>query len=108
MPRVSDVSKVLIAMTLWGCGSSREVDPKAPVPQGPVDPGKPGHDFSQVTAITSQYCLRCHSTSGFLKSEAQWDASEAKARLTARSMPPAGTNEAKNLSDADRSFLISF
>jgi uncharacterized membrane protein len=97
---------VLIGFMFWGCGSQRELEPKTPIPESPGQPS--GKDFAQVTAITNQYCLRCHSTSPFLKSEAAWDASEAKARLTARSMPPGGTNEAKNLSDKDRSFLISF
>lgn len=99
---------VLVGFTLFmGCGSQREVEPKAPFPDtGPSEPGASG--FAEVQAVTTQYCLRCHSTSQFLKTEKAWDASEAKARLTARTMPPAGTNESKSLSDADRSFLISF
>jgi len=99
---------LLVGFTLLqGCGSQREVEPKAPIP-GPGNEQPGGSQFSQVQAVTTQYCLRCHGTSQFLKTEKAWDASEAQARLTARSMPPAGTNEAKSLSDADRSFLISF
>lgn len=99
---------VLVGFTLFmGCGSQREVEPTAPIPGGNL-PAPGGDQFAQVQAVTTQYCLRCHGTSQFLKTEKAWDASEAKARLTARSMPPAGTNEAKSLSDTDRSFLISF
>lgn len=105
----SALTTSIIYVLLGGCGTSREVDPKTPNSPAPgPSPSPGGSDFSEVTEITDGSCKRCHSTSQFLKSEAAWDASEAKERLTARTMPPAGTNEAKNLSDADRAFLIAF
>lgn len=96
---------LLISLFLQGCGSQRVVESTAPISKQP-DLGNT--DFKNVQAITNQYCLRCHASSQFLKTEKAWDASEARSRLTARSMPPAGTNESKSLSDVDRSYLISF
>ncbi len=93
---------------LVGCGSQREVEPKAPIPQPTGQPNPGSTSFADVQKITTDYCLRCHTTSQFLKSEAGWRGSAAKERLSNNSMPPAGTPEARNLSQADRNKLIAF
>jgi hypothetical protein len=90
-----------------GCGSRREVD--GPTPQPTVKP-TPGGDisFQDVQAITSQFCIRCHTTSQFLKSETAWRASEAKQRVSNGSMPAAGSAEARAITAADRGVLVNF
>jgi hypothetical protein len=100
----------LLIIFLWGCGSQREVEPKAPVPQPqPTVIPQPGQkSFADIQAITSASCLRCHTASQFLKSEAAWRGSEAKNRVSNNSMPPPGTPEARNLTPADRATLVSF
>lgn len=97
-----------VVLFVGGCGSERQIEPKAPIPSPTQTPLPGGIQFSQVQGITGTYCLRCHSTSQFLKSEQAWRSSDARARLTARTMPQAGSAESKNLSDADRGLLISF
>jgi hypothetical protein len=94
----------ILIIACYSCGSSQKDEPAANFPP-PIPPSKA---FGQVTALTNQFCLKCHLNSGFLKTENQWRASDARARLTARTMPQVGSNEAKVLSDKDRSFLISF
>jgi hypothetical protein len=58
----------LLIIFLWGCGSQREVEPKAPVPQPqPTVIPQPGQkSFADIQAITSASCLRCHTASQFL------------------------------------------
>ena len=105
------VLTINILLTVWGCGSQREVEPKAPVPVPTVQPtpGPGGQtSFADVQAITKDYCLRCHSTAPFLQSEAGWKGSQAKTRVSNQSMPPPGTAEARNLSATDRQKLVSF
>lgn len=98
------LSVFLLFLPVYGCGSSPRDEPAANFPPPPP----PSKAFGQVTALTNQFCLKCHLSSGFLKTENQWRASDARSRLTARTMPQVGSNEAKILSDKDRSFLISF
>lgn len=99
----------MFAISFWGCGSEREVEPKTPLPTPKPTPGPGGEtDFTDVQAITSQFCVRCHSTSQFLKSETAWRSSEAKARVGNSSMPPPATNEARNITAADRAVLVNF
>ena len=100
---------VYLLFVFSGCGSEREVEPKAPVPN-PTKTPSPGGDtsFADVQAITKDYCQRCHSTSQFLKSEAAWRGSEAQTRVSNNSMPPPGTAEARNLPAADRAILANF
>lgn len=98
-----------LILTLWGCGSERQIEPKTPVPQPTTKPGPGGEiTFAEVQAVTDASCKRCHSTSQFLKSEAAWRASEAKARVSAGSMPPPSTPEARNISADDKATLINF
>lgn len=99
----------MFASVLGGCGSQREVEPKTPVPQPTAGPSPGGPiAFAEVQKLTTDYCLRCHTTSQFLKTEDAWRQSAAKTRLSNQSMPPPGTPEARNLTAADRQKLISF
>lgn len=104
-----------IMMFFWGCGAEREVEPKVPVPPPSTNPKPPdngdGDDkdtFADVQPIIQASCARCHASDGFIKSEAGWRASAAQTRTGNASMPPPGTPEARGLSPADRSRLVSF
>ena len=100
-------SAVFLSLVLVNaCGASREVEP-APGPRNSIS--TPGQlTFDGVKALTDVSCKRCHASDAFLKTEAAWRASRAKGRLSSREMPPASTNEAKGLSEANRSLLINF
>ena len=97
----------LIAVLFLGaCGGTEAAPPLAP-PDLPPDDGTP-LSFTDVSKITKIYCLPCHASSPYFKTEAAFRASQAQERAGNRSMPPQVSAEAANLSDADRARLVAF
>jgi hypothetical protein len=106
------VSLAAIAMTLGlaACGSDKKDTPAA-TPTTPVT-------LEQAQAIVTKSCVNanCHdkahaggASSDFTTiTAASFKATDAKNRLTDKSMPTPNNPEGKTLSDADRTTLLNF
>lgn len=73
--------------------------PQVIVPQT----GKPS--FAEEQQIMQKYCVECHASSAFTKSEQALIGSTAKQRVQNATMPP---NYATQLAAADKARFISF
>ena len=96
-----------LVLLMVGCGSEREIEPKeAPPAAGPPPVSAPS-SFAEIKPLLDKYCIRCHAGDGFLLAEARWKASQGPARVQNKSMPQAGSQEAKAFTEADRAKILS-
>lgn len=100
----------LIAFVLGvlSCGSPQAERPQysEPAPQPrpiPTPGGKPS--FAEMQSIMQKYCVDCHSSAAFIKSETALIASTAKTRVQNATMPPPYAGQ---VSAADKARFISF
>lgn len=84
---------VMLSILANSCGGyetkSEAPASPAPTPNPTPNPG-PGTptDFAEITRLMSQFCVECHAGAGFTKTEQQFRASSAKARVQNGTMPP--------------------
>lgn len=79
---------------------------KEPVPgpgPGPKPVGKPS--FAEEQQIMQKYCIDCHASAAFTKSETALIASTAKNRVQNATMPPPYSVQ---MSPADKARFVSF
>ena len=100
---------VLLALLVLACGRDPHVvekykDNPDPPPGG--DPGGEQLTYGEMQALLNNYCQACHSTAGFMQSEAALRSSGVKDQLWSRRMPP--SNAPKQLPDKERADMISF
>ena len=103
---------VLFAMII-GCGGTKTVETQVPVPQPTQTPGPGGEDpgadkisYQKMQGYLNNYCQSCHSTAQFMSSETALRASQVKANLWSKRMPPA--NASKALPENIRTEMITF
>ncbi len=106
---------MLLLLFLTACGQNKTIEKNVPGPPVVVDPGTdPGTDPDPADAISYQkmqglmvsYCQSCHASASFMQSESALRASQAKAYLWSKRMPPA--NAGKALPDNIRTQMVSF
>lgn len=104
----------MLILFLTACGQNKTIEKNIPAPApGNVDPD-PDPDPDPGTAIgyqkmqsdMIQFCQPCHASASFMQSESALRASQAKAYLWSKRMPPA--NAAKALPDNTRTEMMSF
>jgi len=106
--------RVFCFLILISCGGEdRVIEKQVPVPGQqqpgqPPDPGpKPGQriSYAQMQGLLSEYCVACHSTAGFMQSEAGLRRSGVLGQLNSRNMPP---SNGKPLPDGGRTLMVNF
>lgn len=87
----------LVILLIGSCGEPADYEEEK---RTPVDSGK----FKAVKQLISDNCGKCHngSVQKAFDSEARWNGSQAKARITNGSMPTD-----KKLSDQDKNTLLA-
>lgn len=82
----------VVMLLLTACGgyetSSQPPAGTAPLPTPTPTPTPGPTSFADVSKIMAQYCVECHAGAGFTKTEQQFRASSAKARVQNGTMPP--------------------
>ena len=104
--------RLISVLFLLSCGCGNDpiiVEKEVPVRRTPSDPVVPGGSstpisYTQMQALLNANCAQCHSTAGFMQSEAGLRRSRVSAELTSKNMPP---NKGA-LSDGDRSLMRNF
>lgn len=103
---------MLLLMFLTACGQNKTIEKTipgpAPVDPGPVDPIDPGEaiSYQKMQGFMVSYCQSCHASAAFMQSESALRASQVKANLWSKRMPP--TNAGKALPDNVRTQMVSF
>lgn len=104
--------KLLIAifMLLAACGAPAPQQQPTPGPSptpGPTPTPTPGGktSFADAQAIMQKYCVECHATAPFTKSEQALVASSAKNRVQNSTMPPPYSNQ---MSAGDKQKFLNF
>jgi hypothetical protein len=59
-----------------------------------------------MNGLMQNYCASCHSSAGFMQSEAALRSGSVKNRIWNESMPP--SNAGKKLGDVERQLMLSF
>jgi hypothetical protein len=80
---------LLFVMT--ACGAPQPQETQVPVPQPTPGPGpNPGGktSFAEAQRIMQTYCVECHASAAFTKSEQALVASSSKSRVQNSTMPP--------------------
>ena len=100
----------ILIFLVFGCGREPHVVekyPDTPNQPPPDDDNNTGDlSYGEMQALLNNYCAACHSTAGFMQSEAALRNSGVKDQLWSRRMPP--SNAPKQLPDKERSDMISF
>jgi hypothetical protein len=95
----------LIAAFLFSCGTDYK---KRTIPIDKPDGGDQGSEkWNEVKALTDQFCIRCHDSSNFLKSEAGFKAASVKQVLESQSMPLSGSAEASSITDENYATMLA-
>lgn len=113
-----NLSAISLCLFLTACGTERQVETAngtggnggttAPAPTTPVTPGTGATSFAELLPTLNTYCVPCHQSSAYFKSEAAFRASDAQERAASGNMPPPVSKEAKNLSATDRKRIVGF
>lgn len=103
--------KLLIAFIMLfvvSCGAPTPQQGQQPQPQPTVTPTpNPGGktSFADASAIMQKYCVECHASAAFTKSEQALIASSSKNRVQNSSMPPP---YATQMQAADKAKFLGF
>lgn len=89
-------SWTIIIFFLVSCGG----DDKAETPDKQFD--------SEVKPLLARYCKSCHESSAFVSSASAFRSSQAGARIKNKNMPQAGSQAAKDITQAERDQLVGF
>jgi mono/diheme cytochrome c family protein len=82
---------LLFVITACGAPQPQAVDNPAPAPQPTPGPNpNPGGktSFAETQRIMQTYCVECHASAAFTKSEQALIASSSKSRVQNSTMPP--------------------
>lgn len=84
---------MLFLFLLTACGAPAPQEAPAPVPgptPGPNPNPNPGGktSFAEAQGIMQKYCVECHASAAFTKSEQALIASSSKSRVQNSTMPP--------------------
>lgn len=94
----------LIVALLGSCGTEHRT---YRIPAEKPGSGQGSDEWAEVKALTDQFCLRCHATSNFLKSESSFKTALVKSKLETRAMPLPGSPEAGRMTRADFDKMLS-
>jgi len=84
---------MLFLFLLTACGAPAPQEAPAPLP-GPVPGPNPNPNpggktsFAEAQGIMQKYCVECHASAAFTKSEQALIASSSKSRVQNSTMPP--------------------
>lgn len=96
---------------LFSCGAPQpEAQPPAPAPgpgPGPNPNPNPGGktSFAEAQGIMQKYCVECHASAAFTKSEQALVASSSKSRVQNSTMPPPYAGQ---MSAGDKTKFLNF
>jgi mono/diheme cytochrome c family protein len=87
------MKRLMALLFLAGCGAAPQAQTEPPStvpnPPGPVNPPTGGKtSFAEAQRIMQTYCIECHASAAFTKSEQALIASSSKSRVQNSSMPP--------------------
>jgi hypothetical protein len=81
----------LLFIVMTGCGAPQAQETQAPTPQPTPNPTpNPGGktSFAEAQRIMQTYCIECHASAAFTKTEQALIASSSKSRVQNSTMPP--------------------
>jgi hypothetical protein len=82
---------LLILITITACGAPQPAETPTPAPVHTPNPTpNPGGktSFAEAQRIMQSYCVECHASAAFTKSEQALTASSSKSRVQNSTMPP--------------------
>lgn len=101
----------LVSCILFSCGAPQAQEP-VPVPQPVPGPNpnpnpNPGGktSFAEAQSIMQKYCVECHASAAFTKTEQALVASSSKSRVQNSTMPPP---YATPMAAGDKSKFLNF